>query len=370
MASGRCVMMVGINNQDRGGRGLFFQFARRIFLKFVAAEVRKHHFCVTQTEVHCSFLHLIAELRGSFFMRATTSVNFILLGLTMATWLQQLFLVLLVATSCHSFGTPCKPRRSTALYEYKFGDFTKGLVQKVTGKNDYQFGDLTQWAVEQATNQTIAEYRFGDITKSTIQKITGQETYQFGDLTKHAVSVLESSVSNYTGRESYAVGDITREVIRRTWLGEYDASDIYLVAKILVAVGVQFLPIARFFPTHVLLEVLNVGLAQEVIGRVSQEAAKVVDERFKQALTGDPKYQLGDLTKSKLQRAVADFTGKDEYQFGDISAALASRQISSQQQQQLRVDTQLSKEMTEWDKSMSIDEWDDKMETWIQHGRQ
>ena len=53
--------------------------------------------------------------------------------------------------------------------------------------------------------------------------------------------------------------------------------------------------------------------------------AKSLDERFKEAITGDAKYKMGDITKKQLSAALGKFTGQDSYTFGDISRAVAAR---------------------------------------------
>ena len=89
--------------------------------------------------------------------------------------------------------------------------------------------------------------------------------------------------------------------------------------------GASFTPIARLLPVKVLLEVLNVGLAQDVGAKVMGGVARSLDERFKTAITGDANYQLGDKTKDQLSKSLSRFTGKDSYSFGDISQVVASR---------------------------------------------
>lgn len=93
----------------------------------------------------------------------------------------------------------------------------------------------------------------------------------------------------------------------------------------MLQLGVSFLPIARFLPVKVLLEVLTVGLAQDVGGKVMGSVAKSLDERFKEAITGDAKYKMGDITKRQLSEALGKFTGQDSYTFGDISRTVAAR---------------------------------------------
>ena len=89
--------------------------------------------------------------------------------------------------------------------------------------------------------------------------------------------------------------------------------------------GASFTPMARLLPVKVLLEILNVGLAQDVGGKVMGGVANTLDERFKAAITGDAKYQLGDMTKKQLSDTLSKFTGQESYTFGDISKTVAAR---------------------------------------------
>ena len=89
--------------------------------------------------------------------------------------------------------------------------------------------------------------------------------------------------------------------------------------------GASFLPIARLLPVKLLLEVLNVGLASDIGSKVTGAVAQSLDERFKEAITGDAKYQLGDASKKQLSSALSKFTGKESYSFGDISQLVATR---------------------------------------------
>lgn len=137
--------------------------------------------------------------------------------------------------------------------------------------------------------------------------------------------------------------------------------------------GVSFLPIARFLPVKVLLEILNVGLAQDVGGKVMGGVAKSLDERFKAAITSDAKYKMGDLTKKQLSDALSKFTGQDSYTFGDISKTVAARvdeMESSTNQGTIGPDSKLKNAATqesalvllkELESNNALAEWDKKL---------
>lgn len=206
---------------------------------------------------------------------------------------------------------------------YQFGDISRFLakqattrIKKVTKKDAYEFGDLTRFLDQQA-KRTVADW-------------TGSGEYEFGDLTRFAVSSVRSRVSNFTshvdedGKPAYQFGDITREVLRRAQAGEYDTRDLFLALRVLLSAGVGLTPMMSMLPVRWLLDLVNLGLAQDIGGRLMEVLASALDERMKLAITGDSKYQLGDLTKKQLVRAITTFTGKDEYEFGDIARKLAS----------------------------------------------
>ena len=126
--------------------------------------------------------------------------------------------------------------------------------------------------------------------------------------------------------------------------------------------GASFTPIARLLPVKVLLEVLNVGLAQDVGAKVMGGVAKSLDERFKTAITGDANYQLGDKTKDQLSKSLSKFTGKDSYSFGDISQLVASRLVeaegSNTKSSAPKVDTDALLELMN---NEALAEWDKKL---------
>jgi hypothetical protein len=64
-------------------------------------------------------------------------------------------------------------------------------------------------------------------------------------------------------------------------------------------------------------------LAQEVGGKVLDIVTQTLDKRFKDAVTGDADYALGDLTK----KAILNFIGKKDgdYEFGDLQRQYQKR---------------------------------------------
>ena len=185
---------------------------------------------------------------------------------------------------------------------YRFGDLSRSLLKRttdsinqVTGKSEYTFGDLTKSLGRNITvsingkNATGAEYRFGDITKAFVQ--------------------------NFTDKDDYQVGDLTKEVVRRIQNGEYSADDAWLALKVLLAVGANVSPVASLMPVKLLLQLVDFSVTQEVGDRLLGILAKALDERFKEAVTGDKDYALGDLSKKAFLR----YLEKDEYEFGDLS---------------------------------------------------
>jgi hypothetical protein len=112
---------------------------------------------------------------------------------------------------------------------------------------------------------------------------------------------------------------------------------------------------------RLLLNLINLGLAQEVGGRLLEELAGVLDKRVKKALTGSADYQLGDLSKGHLKSAITSFTGSQDYQLGDISRTIQRLAQEEQQgktqksrgakspQPQIRVKEDSLQELEHWD---------------------
>ena len=239
---------------------------------------------------------------------------------------------------------------------YRFGDITRSLGQKLTGDENYEFGDISRNLDRQA--------------KARVESLTGKP-YVFGDLSKWADFQVKEKVANFTGKDTYQVGDLSKEVVRRVWEGEYELEDIILVLRILLQMGAQFTPIARLMPVHFLLEVLGVGVAQDVGGKIMAGVAKSVDERFKTAITGDPKYQLGDKSKERIVQALSKITGKENYQFGDLTQVIAQRVAemensrnasgsSDKNNKSAKLAADLGKELLELSEDGALKEWDRK----------
>mmetsp|Transcript_28900 Transcript_28900/g.42841 ORF Transcript_28900/g.42841 Transcript_28900/m.42841 type:complete len:302 (-) Transcript_28900:64-969(-) len=228
---------------------------------------------------------------------------------------------------------------------YKFGDFTKGLLKKagsaVTGEDDYQFGQITKGVMQNATSA-----------------IAGKEVdYEFGALSKALMDKTGMAITNYTGKSNYQVGDISKEIIRRVSSGEYKIEDIFLLCKILLSFGVGLTPIAGALPAKVLLEMMNVGLAQEVGGRLMETLAETLDKRMKKSITGDANYALGDKTKN----AILNFIGKDNYSIGDISKKISELSKEAQKAggskssgKGFALDPNMVAELADWDKKEKI----------------
>lgn len=60
----------------------------------------------------------------------------------------------------------------------------------------------------------------------------------------------------------------------------------------------------------ILLDVLNVGLAEDLGGRLLEATARELDFRVKEALIGDRGFSLGGIARQQLTEAITKFTGK------------------------------------------------------------
>ena len=165
-------------------------------------------------------------------------------------------------------------------------------------------------------------YQFGDISRSLLSsfkggmnQITGKESYEFGDLSRWLDAQAKDKVNEFTEKDKYQFGDITKEIIRRVRSGEYTVDDIILLCKVIVAIGVNFQPIASVLPVKLLMEMLDVSIAQDLSGKLVNMLSKEVDKRMKSALLGDENYEVGDLTK----RAISQFTGKESVSYPSLN---------------------------------------------------
>jgi hypothetical protein len=245
-----------------------------------------------------------------------------------------------LSTPCRTSGTAARPRPSSLAIVvflskskdesggtkegYRFGDFSRFLakqatdkVNELTGKSSYELGDLSRWLDGRA--------------KERVQAIKGQKgeyKYEVGDLTRWADALVKERAAQFAGKETaqdYQVGDISRTLIRKVRTGEYNLDDVFLALRVLAMAGYTLLPVARLLPIQALIPLINVGLANDIRGRLTEVLATSLDARVKEALTGNANYQLGDIAKDRLRQELARFTGKDTYSIGDLSKAIVER---------------------------------------------
>ena len=230
--------------------------------------------------------------------------------------------------------------------QYQFGDLTRavfrkaaGQVNQLSGKESYEFGDFTRWIDQQA--------------KAAVNGVTGKDEYEFGDITRWVDQQAKKMACNYTSKDEYQIGDISREVIRRVWVGEYEIRDVMLALRILLSAGASLTPIASALPVSVVLELVNLGLAQDLGGRLLEILAQSLDERFKLALTGDASLTLGGITKRALIQQIIRFTGKNDYEAGDITRKiLESRASGAAASEGIVLSEELAAKLFSWDSKM------------------
>jgi len=224
---------------------------------------------------------------------------------------------------------------------------------------------------DDSKNNQIVEldtgYRFGDISRflakraaGRINELTGKEKYEFGDLTKWIDRRAKEKVADFTGKEEYCFGDVSNEIARRIAEGEIEPRDAFLALRVLLSAGASLTPLASALPVQWLLDLVNFGLAQDIGGRLLEILARNLDERMKEALTGDSQYKLGDLTKRRIRQSISDVTARDAYDFGDISrriSALAAKKKQSgfddetrKQDYELQLNDDVVKDLKAWDR--------------------
>jgi hypothetical protein len=244
---------------------------------------------------------------------------------------------------------------------YRFGDISRFVakratdrINEITGHDTYTFGNLSRWLDQRA--------------KDKVSSMTGKEGYRFGDLTLWADSVAKEKVANFTGKdEPYQFGDVTVAVVQKIRSGEYALEDVYLALRVLLSAGISLSPIASVLPLKWLVELINLGLTQEVGSRFLGALSESLDARMKEALTGDPNYKLGNKTKEKLKESLATFTGRETYSFGDITRTIIQRsseensRSNSKKEEAKRLkiileDQDLDDELAEWDRKFQEQE--------------
>ena len=143
--------------------------------------------------------------------------------------------------------------------------------------------------------------------------------YEFGDLSKWVDSKIKGGVNKFTNNDNYEFGDITKEIMKRAASGKYTMDDLFMLLKAMALVGASLSPVAGFLPVKMLVELLNLSLANDAMGKVTSVLALELDKRLKKSLLGDENYILGDATKSMIANAVNGYTGKESYEFGDVT---------------------------------------------------
>ena len=64
-------------------------------------------------------------------------------------------------------------------------------MNEFTGKDSYQFGDVAKEIIKRRRAWAKDnDYEFGDFTKGLIGNLTGRDDYQFGDITKGLIGNL------------------------------------------------------------------------------------------------------------------------------------------------------------------------------------
>ena len=146
------------------------------------------------------------------------------------------------------------------------------------------------------------------------------------------------------------MGDISKEIIRRVSTGEYATEDLLLLCKALVTFGVGLTPVASFLPAKLLLEMMSFGIAEDVGGRLMGALSKTLDERFKETITGDANYRLGDKTKQVVQNLMAKAKEKETFTSTKSEVSVSRNDVVSGDE----MDAALLVELEDWDRSLGI----------------
>ena len=164
--------------------------------------------------------------------------------------------------------------------------------------------------------------------------------------------------------------------------------DIMMFMKIIAVVGANIQPVAAVLPMRVLLEMVEVSVAQDLSSKVIDMLTAEVDSRMKEMVTGDKEYKLGDMTKKALTGSkdyqAGDFTKSilnqitsRDYEFGDVTKSLLKKEDKSVAQSpadRLHSDDEVKQKMDEWDKKylaskkddstvekLGLEAWDEKL---------
>lgn len=160
-------------------------------------------------------------------------------------------------------------------------------------------------------------------------------------MSKWADSQVKLKLTNFTGKGDYQVGDITKEIIRRVQMGEYELQDVMFLCKVLMSFGVGLAPVASFLPAKLLLEMIQFSVVEETSGRLLNALSTTLDQRFKETLTGDANYKLGDKTKEAIQNIMQR---AQEQVTKDVSNIIVDKEM----------DAALIDELDDWDRRLGI----------------
>lgn len=239
-----------------------------------------------------------------------------------------------------SLGDPSDPNNNRNTDTKSVGTFS------ATEKNGYQFGDITRGVLGRL--------------QSSVNSLTGKEKYEFGDLSKWLDQSAKKRVQQFTQRPNYRFGDITKELIRRLKDGDYNSEDLWLFVRIALLISRKLVPpVAAALPVRVLMELVEVSMAQSVSEDLTAMLTGEVNQRMKQFITGDKNYQLGDITKkiltgnkpldvTEISKEVAGkFTGQDVSTLGDISKRMWKKYRDKQQERQMDETSELQSKSSE-----------------------
>jgi hypothetical protein len=121
----------------------------------------------------------------------------------------------------------------------------------------------------------------------------------------------------------------------------------------MVTLGAEFSPLASVLPAKLLLEMMNYSLAQEEGGKVLEVVTGTLDKRFKEVVTGDADYAVGDLTKKTIMKFIGKAEG--DYEFGDLTRTL-SKKLKDKDRSGAGVvmDAEFVKELEQWDSALKL----------------
>jgi hypothetical protein len=196
-------------------------------------------------------------------------------------------------------------------------------------------------------------------------------------------------VEGFTNNPDYEFGDLSREVLRRLQTGQYSSEDVWLFLKIVALVGVNMQSVASILPLKVVVNLLEVGVAQQLSDKAIKTLTSEVDSRMKEFVTGDKDYKIGDFTKKAVtgskdyqfgdltKNAIKSVDGKGTYQFGDITRKFLEQRKGSNNESSsgaatklLDIDAETEQALEDWDKQYLAAKRDDAaiaklgLETW------